>query len=534
MIENLAKIVINDYGGDIVPLFINNDEISGTGLCNPSIFIDDKIRLILRHVEYSLYHSESGKHQSEFQGSLSYYHRDDVNELKTNNYYCELDKNTLEIKSHHKIDTSELDVEPMWEFIGLEDARIMYWLNKYYLCGVRRDTTTNGQGRMELSEIEINDNHVKEVSRNRIEVEDVNSYCEKNWMPILSKPFHFIKWTNPTEVVKVNLDTCKAECIYKGDKINSLYRDIRGGTQLIDWFDNTYLCITHETDFVLEDINGYKNVDYYHRFIIFNEDFTIRYISDYFNFMCARVEFCIGLAEYNDDILITFGFQDNGSYLLKLSKESLKEILEIKIQDKNINLENIAKFEGVTYRTAENWFSIVPKVNYENKAINYLEIGTFYGANLLSVANTYCSHTNSKLFCIDPWIDYDDYPEYKNTQENTYKTFLNNVKKSGYKDKIIINRGYSRDILNELDDEMFDIIYIDGNHEPEYVMEDAVLSFRKLKKGGILIFDDYGWGGPHLTIRGIDGFISGYHKKIKVLNINHNGQSFLEKINIHN
>ena len=61
MIENLAKIVINDYGGDIVPLFINNDEISGTGLCNPSIFIDDKIRLILRHVEYSLYHSESEK-----------------------------------------------------------------------------------------------------------------------------------------------------------------------------------------------------------------------------------------------------------------------------------------------------------------------------------------------------------------------------------------------------------------------------------------------------------------------------------------
>ena len=31
-------------------------------------------------------------------------------------------------------------------------------------------------------------------------------------------------------------------------------------------------------------------------------------------------------------------------------------------------------------------------------------------------------------------------------------------------------------------DEFFDIIYIDGNHEPEYVLEDAVLSFRKLKK----------------------------------------------------
>jgi hypothetical protein len=28
-----------------------------------------------------------------------------------------------------------------------------------------------------------------------------------------------------------------------------------------------------------------------------------------------------------------------------------------------------------------------------------------------------------------------------------------------------------------------------------------------------MIFDDYGWGGPDLTQRGIDAFLSGYHKK---------------------
>ena len=329
MIENLAKIVINDYGGDIVPLFINNDDISGTGLCNASLLVDDKIRLILRHVEYSLYHSEVGKHQSASQGSLSYYHRDDNDELKTNNYYCELDTETLEIKSHHKIDTTLLDVEPRWKFIGLEDARLVNWHNKYYLCGVRRDTTTNGQGRMEISEIEIGVHGTKEIKRYRIEVPDKNSYCEKNWMPILNKPFHFVKWTNPTYIVRVNLDTCESECIYNGSAISScVSREIRGGTPLIDWYDNTYLCITHETDFILTDLNGHKDVDYYHRFIIFNEDYTIKYISDYFNFMCSRVEFCIGLAQYKDDILITFGFQDNGSYLLKINKSSLYTLLE--------------------------------------------------------------------------------------------------------------------------------------------------------------------------------------------------------------
>ena len=146
--------------------------------------------------------------------------------------------------------------------------------------------------------------------------------------------------------------------------------------------------------------------------------------------------------------------------------------------------------------------------------IHYLEIGTFYGANLFSVANSYGLHSNSQLICIDPWEDYDDYPEYKNQQQTVYDTFLNNLENSGQKDKIHVHRGYSNKVVPTLQDNFFDIIYIDGNHEPEYVLEDAVLCFRKLKVGGIMVFDDYGWGGPDLTQKGIDGFLSGYHKRI--------------------
>ena len=59
-------------------------------------------------------------------------------------------------------------------------------------------------------------------------------------------------------------------------------------------------------------------------------------------------------------------------------------------------------------------------------------------------------------------------------------------------------------------------------------MEDAVLSFRKLKKVGMMIFDDYGWGGPDLTQRGIDAFLNGYKNKVKVLGIR-NSQVFVFK-----
>jgi predicted O-methyltransferase YrrM len=173
------------------------------------------------------------------------------------------------------------------------------------------------------------------------------------------------------------------------------------------------------------------------------------------------------------------------------------------------------QFEGVKYRLADNWFSFLDRSTYETKPITYLEIGTFYGANLFSVAESYGSHKESQLHCIDPWIDYQEYPEYKNEQDTIYKTFQKNLEAFPEKQKVVVHRGFSHEKIPSFEDEMFDIIYIDGNHEPEYVLEDAVLSFRKLKIGGYMIFDDYGWGGPDLTQKGIDAFLSGYSKRIE-------------------
>ena len=76
-------------------------------------------------------------------------------------------------------------------------------------------------------------------------------------------------------------------------------------------------------------------------------------------------------------------------------------------------------FEGIQYTLATNWFSHISVDFFKCKPINYLEIGTLYGANLFSVAKSYALHDDSKLYCIDPWEDYNDYPEYKNKQTLT-------------------------------------------------------------------------------------------------------------------
>lgn len=171
--------------------------------------------------------------------------------------------------------------------------------------------------------------------------------------------------------------------------------------------------------------------------------------------------------------------------------------------------------KGVAYRTADNWRSIIP---LPAEPINYLEIGVFFGANIITVAETYGLNPASKMYAVDPWIDYDDYPEYRTAQNMIYDTFVSNLALNNVQEKVIIKRGFSHEVVPTLPDNFFDIIYIDGNHEPEYVLEDAVVSFRKLKIGGYLIFDDYNWTGPDLTTRGIDGFLNGYYKRIAILN----------------
>ena len=325
VVENLVKLIISKGGGVIQPLFINEYEATkGTGICNPSLlYREGKLLMNLRHVEYTLFMCH--KFQSKYQGPLSYYHRDDDCNLRTNNYLCELDPDSLEILKYEKIDTSKLDVKPIWKFIGLEDGRLINWNDTLYLCGVRRDTDTTGKGRMELSEIVDG----KEVSRHRIEPPKTYSYCEKNWMPIVDKPFHFVKWTNPVEVVRVDLGSLSSSIVYTHDFIPNITKsDMRGGTALVRWDKDTYISIGHECHFTPENHQGFKDSIYRHRFILWSsEDFSIKLVSDSFSFLTAEIEFCIGLEVINEDVILTFSYQDNCSYAIKSSKEFITQLI---------------------------------------------------------------------------------------------------------------------------------------------------------------------------------------------------------------
>ena len=307
--------MILENGGKIEPLILPAEDTGGIALCNPSVFIhNNKILVNVRQLNYVLYHAENNKHEHIW-GPLCYLNPENDIKLRTTNYICHLDEN-LKMKKHLKVDTSKFDVTPLWEFIGLEDCRLFNWNNKMFLCGVRRDTTTNGEGRMELSEILLTDTSASEISRTRMPAPgDNSSYCEKNWVPVLDQPYHWVKWTNPTEVIKFNPADNTTTTTKLGQFQNYLEKDIRGGSQVIP-FKNGYLSLGHETSLYNSE-RGLKDGTYRHRFIYWDKDFNPIKFSKEFSFMGAKIEFCCGMAEFNDNILMTFGFQDNAAYIVQ-------------------------------------------------------------------------------------------------------------------------------------------------------------------------------------------------------------------------
>jgi hypothetical protein len=319
--------------GQLTPLLVPIAPGLGPSLTNPSVLTDrvaGTVWVNLRNLNYILYHSEHNNFEHPW-GPIVYLHPESEHKLKTVNILAKMKEDLSGIEWSGVVDTSALDVEPMWEFHGLEDGRLVAWEGKTYLCGVRRDTTPNGVGRMEFSELAIDEasRKVTEVSRYRIPIPGPNpdaSYCEKNWVPILDSPYEFVKWSNPVEAVTIDptTDLTLTTTLGEFDPTASDH-DWRGGSQLLRVGD-VYMHIVHETNLHFTELQR-KNATYRHR-ILLRDSTTLELVgkSEPFSFMGGKVEFCCGLAHHPTDAsrsLITFGFQDNAAFMLNIPTSEL-------------------------------------------------------------------------------------------------------------------------------------------------------------------------------------------------------------------
>lgn len=115
-----------------------------------------------------------------------------------------------------------------------------------------------------------------------------------------------------------------------------------------------------------------------------------------------------------------------------------------------------------------------------------LEVGMGHGLSTLYICDALRNVPGAQHTAIDP---YQSIPSYWNAAG------LRNIKKAGYEKLVRFVQEQSCIVLPRLlwAKEEFDFAFIDGNHRFEYVMTDAFLIDKILKRDGILVFDDINW-----------------------------------------
>jgi len=152
------------------------------------------------------------------------------------------------------------------------------------------------------------------------------------------------------------------------------------------------------------------------------------------------------------------------------------------------------------------------------------EIGVFNGDFSQKIIDV----TKPKmLYLIDSWnLDLSSDPSvvkrnqqfYNEKYEKVQKRFQNEIKAG----QVFIKRDLSEKVLAGFENDYFDWVYVDGNHQYDFVKKDLELVFQKVKSDGFITGDDYGreesWHEENVT-KAVDDFISlGHVKPIKIKN----------------
>ena len=156
--------------------------------------------------------------------------------------------------------------------------------------------------------------------------------------------------------------------------------------------------------------------------------------------------------------------------------------------------------------------------------VRYMEIGAYEGRSVVWMLENILTNPSSRVTGIDIF-------------DGPYKErYFANLERTGASAKVTTITGYSQLALRELPLDSFDIVYVDGSHLKSDVLEDAVLSWRLLRAGGVMIFDDYRWAGCFAGDAGsdptafpkaaIDAFLACFEGQYEVL---HNSYQLILK-----
>lgn len=133
------------------------------------------------------------------------------------------------------------------------------------------------------------------------------------------------------------------------------------------------------------------------------------------------------------------------------------------------------------------WAQIIQQASCKTIA----EIGVWKGVFAESTLQS-CP-TIEQYIMIDPWAQLPDWNKPFNVTTKEFESVYNEAmeKTEFAADKRVILRGRTRDVVNQIEDESLDFVYIDGDHTLRGITLDLISIFPKVKPGGIIAGDDF-------------------------------------------
>jgi predicted O-methyltransferase YrrM len=174
------------------------------------------------------------------------------------------------------------------------------------------------------------------------------------------------------------------------------------------------------------------------------------------------------------------------------------------------------------YRYTQTWF-LNSEIKY--KLLNYtcnsnvnniLEIGCFEGLSSVFFADNLLDNPKSSLTCVDPFLNIKTNDHACWLQNNEELNFDYNISVCKNSDKILVNKKTSDDFFKD-NNKIYNIIYIDGCHELEFIKRDMENSFNALESNGIMWMDDYcGEDGIQIK-KTMDDFLKKYEGQYSLI-----------------
>ena len=167
------------------------------------------------------------------------------------------------------------------------------------------------------------------------------------------------------------------------------------------------------------------------------------------------------------------------------------------------------------YKHTQNWFLVSEIRQKLLKFINgsqthhILEIGCFEGLSSVFFADNLLTQPESTLVCVDPFLKIANNDHSQFLQNNEEANFDYNITHCQNSQKITVHKITSDEFFKS-NTQMFDFIYIDGCHEPDFIMRDMENSFKILEPNGIMWMDDYCGGDGSIIKKTMDEFLDKY------------------------